>query len=63
MNDQQKRIIDLQRRIKIANAALGKIAYGCRDPELVASDALYDQLKSEPKAPLQGIVGHERRHR
>lgn len=63
MAKEQKRIIELQARLKIANDALGKITQGCRDPEGVAADALYDQMVYEPKAPLQGIVGHERRAR
>ena len=59
MADQtQARIISLQARIKIANDALGKIARGCRDPEEVANQAMYDQMNYEPKAPLQGLVGH-----
>lgn len=58
MDNQQKRIIDLQHRLKIANDALGRIQAGCRNPENIATDALYDQMAYEPKAPLQGIVGH-----
>lgn len=60
MSKPQDRVIELQRRIKIANDALGKIAHGCRDPEGVANDALYSQIPLEPKVQLQGIVGHER---
>lgn len=62
MKEQQKRIIDLQHRLKIANDALGRIQSGCRNPENVASDALYDQMAFEPKAPLQGVVGHAQKH-
>lgn len=63
MAKDKKRIIELQARLEIANDALGKIVQGCRDPEGVACDALYDQMIFEPKQPLQGLVGHERRPR
>jgi hypothetical protein len=52
------RIVELQQRLKIANDALAKIQAGCRDPEGVASSALYDMMTLEPKQPLQGLVGH-----
>ena len=54
----QQRIIDLQARLKIANDALARIQAGCRDPEFVASNAIYEQMALEPKRQLQGLVGH-----
>jgi len=59
--DNKARFVELQARLKIANDALAKIQAGCRDPEKVASDAIYEQMVLEPKRPLQGLVGHERR--
>lgn len=60
---QQERIIDLQRQLKVAKEALNAVARGCRDPEMVASSALYAMMPLENKTPLQVLVGHERRPR
>ena len=59
MNEKQRRIVELQARLKIANDALARIQYGCRDPQAVATDAIYEQMTLEPKQQLQGIVGHK----
>ena len=55
------RVIELQRQIKICRDALARIQGGCRSPEQVAAEALYEMMPSDPKYPLQGLVGHERR--
>jgi hypothetical protein len=56
------RIIELQRALKIARDALGKIRDGySRDPQAEADDALYRMMPLENKRPLQGLVGHEPR--
>lgn len=57
------RIIELQRQVKICRTALEQIRGGARDPEGIAGEAL-DQLHPlDKKAPLQGLVGHEKRPR
>lgn len=63
MTEQQQRIVELQRQLKIARGALGRIMSGCRDPEAVADNALTAMWPSDQKQPLQGLVGHERRTR
>lgn len=60
MNKQQDRIVELQRQVKIAKAALTKIKCGCRDPESEASTALDDMWANDKKQALQVLLGHER---
>lgn len=55
------RIIDLQRQLKIARAALDRIKYGVLNPQSVAEEALDKLFQLDPKQPLQGLCGHERR--
>ena len=56
------RIIDLQKSLRIAKEALERIAYGhAHNVQDCASSALDKMWKLEPKQPLQGLVGHERR--
>lgn len=59
-DNRKYRVVELQRQIKLAKDALIKIAHGCRDPEGVASDTLTAMMPTDPKAPLQAIVGHGR---
>lgn len=57
------RIIELQKSLRVAKTTLEKIAYGhARNPEADAENALDAMRRLEPKAPLQGIVGHAPRH-
>lgn len=60
-DQQQQRIIELQRQVRGAMKALNWIAAGCRNPEAVASEALDAMWPLERKQPLQGLVGHEPR--
>ena len=55
------RIIELQRQNKLFRDALTRITSGCRDPEGVADEAIYNSMPLDRKYPLQGVVGHERR--
>ena len=57
MSDKQ-RIIDLQRQNKMFRDALTRIQAGCRRPDLVAEDALYNSMPLNRQQPLQGLVGH-----
>jgi hypothetical protein len=57
------RIIELQRQVRMAKTALEAIKGGCHDPEGRAEEALYSMQPLDRKAPLQGLVGHERRAR
>lgn len=56
------RIIELQKSLRIARSALESIAHGhSHHPERTAESALNEMWKLEPKQPLQGVVGHERK--
>lgn len=55
----KQRTIDLQKSLKIARTALERIQCGHRDPEGLATQALDEMWKLEPKQSLQGVVGHE----
>ncbi|WP_448952150.1 hypothetical protein [Labrys neptuniae] len=55
------RIMELQRQLKIARSALERIKYGVVDPQSVAEEALDKLFPLDPKQPLQGLCGHERR--
>jgi len=59
----KQRIIELQKSLKIARAALERIQCGHRNPEGLAGQALEELWKLEQKQPLQILVGHERRPR
>lgn len=59
-NKDQKRIVELQRTLKIAKDALTRIKHGCRSPECIADEALYRMMPLDKALPLQGLVGHER---
>lgn len=54
----KQRVIELQKSLRIARTALERIQAGHRNPEIVATGALDDMRRLEPKAQLQGIVGH-----
>ena len=60
-NKDQQRIVALQKQVKIARTALAMIGRGCRDPEGIANQALDAMWPLDPKQPLQGLVGHEKR--
>ncbi len=60
---QQERIIELQRQVKVAREALERIKYAPNNAELLADLALENMRPLDPKQPLQGLVGHERRQR
>ena len=60
-NKDQQRIIDLQRQLKIARAALSEISLGRRDPVPIAIQAIDEIWALDKKQPLQGLVGHEKR--
>lgn len=60
MSDKQ-RIIDLQRQVRIARAALQKIVHGTARPHAIAEEALYDMLPSDKPSPLAGVLGWEKR--
>lgn len=58
----KRRIVELQKSLKIARDALERIRHGhSRDPEITALQALEEMWKLEPKQQLQGLVGHIRR--
>ena len=57
MSDKQ-RIIDLQKSLKIAREALERIHYGTPRAEAIATEALNEIWRMEPKQQLQGLVGH-----
>lgn len=57
----KERIINLQKQVRIARTALERIKYGTRHEEAVAETALDEMFKLDPKQPLQGLVGHEKR--
>ena len=62
----KKRIIELQRQVRIARTALELIRYGhcgSRGPETVAEEALDKLFPLDAKQPLQGLVGHSDRMR
>lgn len=63
MSKDQARIVELQRQVKIARAALTRIANGHHygTPERHADAALTEMWPLDQKQQLQGIVGHERR--
>jgi len=61
MTGERSRIIELQRQLSIARKYLTALAEGYRDPVGMASEALEMMRPMDPKAPLQGLVGHERR--
>lgn len=63
MASEKQRIIDLQKQVRIAREALERIQGGTRYPDTVAESALDKMFKLDPKQPLQGLVGHERRRR
>jgi hypothetical protein len=54
----KQRIVELQKSLKVARAALERIQAGHRNPEGLAEQALDEMWKLEPKQQLQGIVGH-----
>ncbi len=56
----KKRIVELQRQVKVARDILSMIAYGhSRNPQSDAEDALFKMWPLDPKQPLQGVVGHK----
>ena len=59
-NKDQQRIVDLQKQLKIARAALWTIGSGCRVPESIAIQAIDEIWALDKKQPLQGLVGHEK---
>lgn len=60
----QKRIIDLQRQLRVAREALARIKLLSHDGRIIgiADQALEQMWPLEPKQPLQHLVGHERRN-
>lgn len=53
--------IEAEAVLRVARAALEKIGHGhSRDPELDALEAMDEMRRAGKKAPLQGIVGHDR---
>lgn len=54
----KQRIVELQKSLRIARTALERIQAGHRNAEIVASGALDEMRKLEPKQQLQGVVGH-----
>lgn len=60
MGDKQ-RIIDLQKQVRLARTALEKITHGCRDPEGVAEEALYQMMPLDRVQSSAGLLGWERR--
>ena len=58
---EQVRIIQLQKSLRIARMALERIKYGHHNAGHIAADALDEMFKLEPKQPLQGLVGHDRK--
>jgi hypothetical protein len=60
----KKRVVELQKSLKIARDALERIAHAhTSSASDTASMALDLMWKLEPKQPLQYLVGHERRPR
>ena len=60
MANEKRRIVELQRQVKIARTALSRIAMGAgHRSEIIASDALDEMWPLDVKQPLQRIVGHE----
>jgi hypothetical protein len=59
----KQRIIELQKSLKIAREALERIHYGTTRAETIATEALNEIWRLEPKQPLQGVVGHTPRQR
>lgn len=60
----QKRIIELQKSLRIARNAMERIAQGhARDPEQLCQETLTELWKLEAKQQLQGLVGHAPRRR
>lgn len=60
----KQRIIDLQKQVKIARTALGKIVNGHsggRDPYVIASDALDEMQRHDPIPSSAGLLGWEKR--
>lgn len=57
------RIIELQRQVRIARLALEAIQHGAQNHQGRAENALYEMLSLDRKAPLQGLLSHERRAR
>jgi len=58
----KQRIIDLQKQVRIARAALNRIRYGA-DVDAIAEKALDDMMALDPptkRAPLAGVLGWER---
>jgi hypothetical protein len=60
MGESKRRIVELQRSLRIAREALERIKAGTTRAEHVAEEALDQMWKLEPKQPLQVIVGHAR---
>lgn len=52
----QRRIISLQAQLKITKDALGKIVGGCRNPEGVAEEALYDLQRYIENNAVPGVI-------
>lgn len=60
MANEKRRIVELQRQVKIARLALTRIALNAgRNTEAIASKALDEMWPLDTKQPLQRIVGHE----
>lgn len=60
----KQRIIDLQKQVKIARAALSDIAHGgLYSAESRAIVALDEMEAHDAKKPLQGLCGHAARPR
>ena len=59
----KQRIIELQKALKVARTALERIQCGHRNAEGLATAALDEMFRLEPKQPLQGVVGHGARRR
>jgi hypothetical protein len=60
----KQRIIDLQKQVKIARDALGKIVNGHaggRDPYTIADQALDDMRRHDPAPSSAGLLGWEKR--
>ena len=54
----KQRIVELQKSLKIARDALLRVSYGTTRAQNIAEEALDEMRRLEPKAQLQGIVGH-----
>lgn len=59
----KQRIIDLQKQVKIARDALGKIVNGHhgRDSYSIAEQALDDMRRHDPAPSSSGLLGWEKR--